>query len=100
MELMVAGWYYKECGTKIVNEKFKRRKFILKIEEERNNNNKFINYITFQLTNNKVVLLNPFMEGDKIKVMFNLRGKLLEQNGQEVRSINNLDAWRVEKINN
>lgn len=99
MELMVEGWYYKDCDTKIVNKKFKRREFILKIEEERNNN-KFINYITFQLTNNKVVLLNPFMEGDKIKVMFNLRGKLLEQNGQEVRSINNLDAWRVEKINN
>lgn len=52
----------------------------------------------FQLTQDRVDLLDPFQEGDVLKVNFNLRGRRWKSpKTGETMFFNSLDAWRLEK---
>jgi hypothetical protein len=44
-------------------------------------------------------LVDRFNIGDELKVSFNIKGTRWEKNGN-VNYITNLDAWRVELLNN
>ena len=66
-------------------------------KKETNSGFDFIDYIKFQLTQDKCSIMDPFEEGDVLKVNFNLRGRKWEKNG-EISYFTNLEAWKIEKI--
>ena len=81
-------------ATNVVNDKFKKREFVIQIDEQINGNT-YTNYGKFQLTQNKCEILDKFNVGDNIKVSFNIKGNRWEKDGK-VNYITNLDAWRIE----
>jgi hypothetical protein len=80
--------------TQQVNDRFKKREFVLEMTEEINGN-VYTNYAKMQLVQQKCEILDRFNEGDTVKVSFNLKGNRWEKDGK-VSYITNLDAWRVE----
>lgn len=52
-------------------------------------------YVKFQLTQDRCSIVDNFREGDEVRVHFNLRGR--EWQG---KYFTNLDAWRIEASTN
>ncbi len=77
-----------------VSEKFRKRDFVLT-----DNSSQYPQHITFQLTQDKVDLIDMYNVGDEIKVHFNLRGREWTSPKNEVKYFNTLDAWRIEGLN-
>lgn len=85
------GILHLKKDTQVVSEKFKKREFVIKTEDQ------YPQYITFQLTQDKCPVLDAYTVGSAITVHFNLRGR--EWNGPEgVRYFNTLEAWRIEGV--
>jgi hypothetical protein len=80
-----------------VNERFKKREFVLELAEEINGN-VYTNFAKMQLVQQKCDILDRFNEGDNVKVSFNIKGNRWERDGK-VNFITNLDAWRIEAAN-
>lgn len=79
-----------------VNDRFKKREFVIEIAEEINGNT-YTNYGKFQLVQAKCDILDRFNEGDNVKVSFNIKGSRWEKDGK-VQFMSNLDAWRIEAV--
>lgn len=77
--------------TQQVSEKFKKRDFVLT-----DDSSQYPQHISFQLTQDKVDLIDKYNIGDEIKVHFNLRGREWTSPKNEVKYFNTLDAWRIE----
>jgi hypothetical protein len=75
-----------------VSASFKKRDFVLKIED----NPQYPQYVSFQLTQEKCGLITAFTLGAGIKVNFNLRGRAWLSPTSETKYFNTLEAWRIE----
>lgn len=76
-----------------VSDKFKRREFVLTIEEQ----TPYPQELIIQLAQANCEKLDPFDVDDEIKVQFNLRGRKWDgPNG--TKWFNTVDAWRVELV--
>ena len=77
----------------IINERFKKREFVIETEEQ------YSQTLIFQLVQDKTNIIDNFKIGDKIEVYFNLRGREWQRDtDSEIRVFNTLDAWRIEKL--
>lgn len=94
MSLEVTGKLLVKYDAQQVNERFKKREFVMELSEEINGN-VYTNYAKMQLVQNKCDILDRFNVGDDIKVSFNIKGNRWEKDGK-VNFITNLDAWRIE----
>jgi hypothetical protein len=56
----------------------------------------FIDYIKFQLVQDKCDLINESFINEEVKVWFNLKGNRWERDGK-VNYFTNLDAWKIER---
>lgn len=57
------------------------------------------NLVKLQASGNKIDLLNGIAKGDKIKVSFNVKGRLFDkQDGSGKAHAQNLDIWKLEVI--
>ena len=83
--------------TQQVNDRFKKREFVLELKSTGNTGFEFVDYIKFQATQDKCSMLDSFNVNDQVKVSFNLRGRKWERDGQ-VTYFTNLEAWRVEAV--
>lgn len=70
-----------------VSDRFKKREFVVETLD-----NNFTDVVKFQLVQDKTGLINDFSKGDKIKVLFNIRGNKWKDN-----YFVNLQAWKLEK---
>ena len=78
-----------------VSDKFKKREFVIE-KKENGNTALFIDYIKFQLVQDKCDIIdNSFLNVD-VKVYFNIKGNKWERDGK-VNYFTNLDAWKIEK---
>ncbi|MEO1437928.1 MAG: DUF3127 domain-containing protein, partial [Bacteroidota bacterium] len=76
-----------------VSERFKKREFVLLKDE-----NGYPQYIKFQLTQDRCSELDPFAEGDELKVQFDIKGnEYKKRDTNEIMYFTNLNAWRIEK---
>lgn len=79
-----------------VSDKFRKREFVIE-KKEAGNTGLFIDYIKFQLIQDKCDLINESFMNTEVKVSFNLRGNKWERDGK-VSYFTNLDAWKIERI--
>lgn len=96
MSFEVTGKLHTKYEIQQVNERFRKREFVLELSEEINGN-VYTNYAKMQLVQNKCEILDRFNEGDQLKVNFNIKGNRWEKDGK-VNFITNLDAWRIEPV--
>lgn len=95
MSFEITGKLIMANDTQQVSDRFKKREFVLEINEEVNGN-VYTNYAKMQLVQNKCEILDNFNVGEDLKVSFNIKGNKWERDGN-VNYITNLDAWRIER---
>lgn len=81
--------------TDQISDKFKKREFVIEIENEKNPD--WNDFIKFQLTQDRCDLLNKVSINEELEINFNIRGRKYEKNGK-TNYFSNLEAWRLEKI--
>jgi Domain of unknown function (DUF3127) len=74
-----------------VSDKFKKREFVIT-----ENSSQYPQHLSFQLTQDRCSLIEPFQEGAEIKVFFNLRGREWVSPQNETKYFNSLEAWKIE----
>jgi hypothetical protein len=79
-----------------VSDKFRKREFVIE-KKETGGAAVFIDYIKFQLLQDKCDLINESFLNEEIKIWFNLKGNKWERDGK-INYFTNLDAWKIEKI--
>jgi hypothetical protein len=78
-----------------VSDKFKKREFVIE-KKEAGNTAVFVDYIKFQLIQDKCDLINESYLNEEIKIWFNIKGNKWERDGK-TNYFTNLDAWKIEK---
>lgn len=91
MAFEVEGKLYKKFDVQQVTDSFKKREFVLEIED-----GAYTQLIKFQLVQGNCDKLDPYNEGDMVKATFNLRGREYTKDGR-TSYFTNLDAWRLDK---
>ena len=99
MSFEINGRLAEKYETQKISDRFQKREFILEIKSTGTTGYEFVDFIKFQSTQDKCSLLDQFNIDDTVKVSFNLRGRKWEKDGQ-VSYFTNLEAWRIEKIQN
>ena len=79
-----------------VSDKFKKREFVIE-KKEAGGSAVFIDYIKFQLLQDKCDLINESYLNEEIKIWFNVKGNKWERDGK-INYFTNLDAWKIEKM--
>lgn len=80
--------------TAQVSDKFKKREFVVT-----EIGSPYPQDVIFQLTQEKVDLINDFRIGEEVEVNFNLRGRgWLDPKTNNTRYFNSLDAWKVARV--
>lgn len=79
-----------------VSDKFRKREFVIE-KKETGGGAVFIDYIKFQLVQDKCEMINESFIHDEVKVLFNIKGNRWEKEGK-VNYFTNLDAWKIERI--
>ncbi len=90
MSFEVTGKLHKKYDTENKTETFRAREFVVEIAQ-----GQYPQFVKFQLIQDRCEILDPFEEGQEIKVFFDLRGR--EWNG---KYFTNLQAWRIEIAQN
>lgn len=79
-----------------VSDKFKKREFVIE-KKESGGSAVFVDYVKFQLVQDKCDLINDSFLNEEVKISFNLKGNKWERDGK-VNYFTNLDAWKIERI--
>ena len=79
-----------------VSDKFRKREFVIE-RKETGGTALFIDYIKFQLLQDKCELINESFMNEEVKITFNIKGNRWEREGK-VNYFTNLDAWKIERI--
>ena len=77
-----------------VSDKFRKREFVVE-KKETGNGTVFIDYIKFQLIQDKCELIKDSFINQEVRVFFNLKGNRWERDGK-INYFTNLDAWKIE----
>ena len=83
----INGRLHKIFETENKTPTFQAREFVIET-----NDNNYLQYIKFQLTQDRCQIVDTYTEGEEVKVHFDLRGR--EWNG---KYFTNLNAWKIEK---
>jgi single-strand DNA-binding protein len=92
--IKISGVVHRIGATEVLSEKFSKRELVLDISE------KFTNYLSIQVVNDKTTLLDNLKKGDQIAVKINLRGReWVDKRTGEVKYFNTIEAWGIEYAN-
>ena len=96
MSFEISGKLIEKYDVQEISAKFRKREFVIEVKDN-SGSFEFIDYIKFQLTQDKCALIETMNTGDDLKVSFNLRGRKWEKDGN-VSYFTNLEAWRIESL--
>jgi hypothetical protein len=96
MAFEITGKVIEVLPVNQVSDKFRKREFVIE-KKESGNTAVFVDYIKFQLIQDKCDLINESFLNEEVKVWFNLKGNRWERDGK-VNYFTNLDAWKVERV--
>jgi len=85
------GAIHKIFPTENKTESFQAREFILTLPDD-----KYPQYVKFQLVQDRCSLLDNYTEGQSITVHFDLRGREWVNAEGQAKYFTNLNAWRIE----
>lgn len=91
--MVITGKLHFVEDAKQVSDSFKRRSFVVEYSE----NPLYPQYVSFELTQDRVGAIDAFKVGDNIEVTFNLRGREWTSPELVKKYFNTLEAWRVQK---
>ena len=91
MSFEIVGKLYKKFDTVQVKDTFKKREFVLEKES-----GAYTDLVKFQLIQDRCAVLDPFNEGDEVKVHFDLKGRAWTGRDGTTSYFTNLQAWKVE----
>lgn len=74
-------------------DKFKTRNFVLYIENQKNQ--KYSDYLEFQLTNDNCGLVDNYERGAYITVTFDITGRRWQSPDGQVKYFNTLSCWGI-----
>ena len=78
-----------------ITETFKKREFIL----QDNKNPEYPEFITVELIQDKVSLLDNLNIGDEINVLINIKGRKWEDKEGNIKYFNSIQGWKIESEN-
>ncbi len=87
MSFEIEGKLHRKFDTENKTATFQAREFVIEV-----NSNNYMQYIKFQLTQDRCQLVDSFEVGTMINVHFDLRGR--EWND---KYFTNLNAWKIER---
>lgn len=80
-----------------VSDKFKKRDFVLYVENE--TNSQYSDYIQLQMSQDKCAKLDEVEKGYEIKAFVNIRGKeYSKKDGTGMGYFNTLEAWKFDVL--
>jgi len=82
----ITGRLVKKYDIEPKGTTFQTREFVIEVQD-----GQYSEFVKFQLTQDRCKIIDPYQEGDYIKVSFNLRGRQWQD-----KYFTNLNAWRVE----
>ena len=91
--MKVSGKVHFIGQTKVVSDKFRSRELVLKTED------KFPQFIPFQLTQDKVDLADNLKLGDDVEASINIRGREWKSPQGEIKYFATLEIWSVQYQN-
>lgn len=94
MGIEIQGRLHAVFETKQVTERFSKREFVVEVSD----NPKYPQLVLFQLTGDRVSVLDDYEVGDQVAVDFSLRGREWTSPKGEVKYFNSLDAWKLAKV--
>jgi hypothetical protein len=95
MAFEITGKVIEIYPTVQVSDKFRKREFVIE-RKEAGGTAVFIDYLKFQLVQDKCDLINESFLHEEIKIWFNLKGNKWERDGK-INYFTNLDTWKIEK---
>ena len=95
MAFEITGKVIEIYPTVQVSDKFRKREFVIE-KKEAGGTAVFIDYLKFQLVQDKCDLINESFLHEEVKILFNLKGNKWERDGK-TNYFTNLDAWKIEK---
>lgn len=87
------GKLYDIFEIKQIKDNFRKRDFVLEYTE----NTDFMQYVKFELIQDKCDILDNFQIGDNIIVYFNIRGRQWTNPQGEKIYFTTLNTWKIEK---
>ena len=96
MAFEITGKVIEIYPTVQVSDKFRKREFVIE-KKETGGTAVFVDYLKFQLVQDKCDLINESFLQEEIKIWFNLKGNKWERDGK-INYFTNLDAWKIEKF--
>jgi hypothetical protein len=95
MAFELTGKVIEVAPVQQVNDKFRKREFVIEYAEQGSGGKEFIDYIKFQCIQDRCELIDESFLNKTVKVSFNIKGNRWERDGK-VNYFTNLDAWRIE----
>ncbi len=92
--MVIEGKLHQVFDTVSVSDKFQRRQFVVEYAD----NPMYPQYVSFELTQNRVSDIDQCQVGDMIEVTFNLRGREWVSPQLEKKYFNTLEAWQIKKV--
>ena len=88
----ITGTLKVKGDEQVVSDKFRKREFVIT-----DSSSQYPQYISFQLTQDRCVLLDNYNVDDVLTVHFNVRGREWKNPQGETKYFNSLEAWRFER---
>jgi hypothetical protein len=96
MAFEITGKVIEVLPVNQVSDKFRKREFVIE-KKETGGSAVFVDYIKFQLIQDKCDMINESFLNEDVRIWFNLKGNRWERDGR-VNYFTNLDAWKIERI--
>jgi len=96
MSFELSGKLIEKLDTQQVTSTFRKREFVLE-KKESASGREFIEYIKFQLNQDRCELLDNCKLNEELNVSFNIKGRKWEKDGK-VSYFLNLEAWKIDKV--
>lgn len=90
--MQATGTIIRILETKSTSGGFESRSVHIKIEEQ------YAQVLDIQFTQGKVVELDKFAPGEKVKIDINLKGREWTNPQGEIVVFNTIQGWKIEKI--
>jgi hypothetical protein len=91
--MQITGTLKVKGESKSVSDKFMKREFVVTIPD-----GTYPQHVSFQLTQDRCILLDNFKTGDTVTVHFNLRGREWTSPQMEIKYFNTLEAWKIDSF--